>query len=540
MSRLEKWLPWIFFTGFASLLMLDSSLWHPGFSFFDEGLGSVATIQLWFEGSRLPFELFKGCVHRDLAAFVMAVFGKNLEVWRSFTLLAVGLECLLLYQLAKRYLDSRAGVWAVCLNLATAMTFLRARSLLSYSILPLELLLLVWLIPKARRPWVALLLGAAAALLLADYEGWIFALPVLALAWKREKLGISAMLIGFTATLASLLWISWDGLHSHLLLRSRSLPHSALKVLFESLRSFFWGGETFGYMGVAWHSVFPIWALPALALGFFKAPRWLWVWVLLGLIPMFFVGTAAEPNRLMVAWPALCLLSGFGFALIPRKLTLILVAGLLLGAGLEARAYVSSMRSQYANYYGGSALLMHSAKRARITTPDGVEFISELDYETSAAERFVWTAYGPPKKQGLSLALIPWDYAIAVKPMPVEGELYKPDRKLARRLKAIELELMALRRDLPLFNQIKRREALLTYLREHKQADPWVRTAVIEGALGLSFMIGDLPKELLQAVLEGKLSSAASYAWLAEKSKAADPKFSAYLSERARRKDPRR
>jgi len=120
---MERILPWIFFAAFALLLGPDCLRWHPGFSFFDEGLGTVQNVQLWMEGGSLPFELFKGCLHRDLAAFFMRIFGANLEAWRAFTLLCLGLESLLLWRLGSRLFNPRAGLWALGFNLAAALTF---------------------------------------------------------------------------------------------------------------------------------------------------------------------------------------------------------------------------------------------------------------------------------------------------------------------------------------------------------------------------------------------------------------------------------
>jgi hypothetical protein len=548
----------LIFAAFASLLILDLLVWHPGYSFFDEGL-SLAYVQQYFEGQALPLELFKGCLHRDAVAMGMALLGKNLETWRLLTLGALGLESLLLLELGKRWIGERAGLWAAGFNLCCALTFLRARSLLAYTVLPLELLFLLWLLPRARSGWASLLWGSATALALCDYEGWIFALPVLALAWflaagsQRPRALPAAS--GFVAVAVFFLLLSRTSLASHLVLRQRSLPQglgSLASVIWSSLKSFFWGGDTFGYMGIAGHSVYPFWALPLLALGLVSAwarQRWWLAWLLIGFLPMALIGTAAEPNRLMVAWPALCLISGLGLARLPEKLWPGLLLALGLGACLEGRAYVLSMRAQYGKYYSESVELMRMARQSKQDYPEGARLISELDYESSAPARFLWGAYGPPKDgktQAQALALVPWEYAVALGPVQADAGprqafiLIKPSPAEAGRLEGLEAELLALRKTLPRFDFVGKRQRMMDYLSEHPKADPWLRSALVESSLGLSFMIGEIPPQLLQTVLREKLASASAYEWLAYKAGAADPKLARYLCLRALQQDPRR
>jgi hypothetical protein len=558
MSRLERSLLLVFSLIFSIVLAADCLRWHPGFSYFDEGL-SVAYIQLRFEGRSLPFELFKGCVHRGLVFLWLTLCGKNLEAWRLFNLGVLGSECALLYALGKRWISGRAGLWAACFNLCTALSFLRARSLLSYVLLPLELLLLLWIMPRARRRLDSILWGGAAALLLVDYEGWIFALPVLLLAWFVSPQGArpawKPALSAFALLAGLMVLFSWPDLQSHVLLRQRSLaqgPAQFGSVLLQSLKGFFWGGDSFGYMGVAGHSVYPLWALPALALGLISAwtrQRWWLAWMLLGLLPMAVIGTAADPNRLMVAWPVLCLLSGLGLARLPEKFWPLAAAALLLGAGLEARAYAWSMQAQYPKYYSETVELMRLAWQSKRDFPKGLRLISELDYESSAPARFLWNAYGPPKKnedQEQVLALVPWEYAVALGPVKVEQGprqsyfLFKPNLAEAQRLEGVEAELLPLHQRLPYFDLRAKRQDLMDYLSLHPKLDPWLRSAVVESALGQSFMIGEVPPALLQIMLKEKLASASAYEWLAFKASAADPRFTRYLCERALHQDPRR
>ena len=237
-------------------------------------------------------------------------------------------------------------------------------------------------------------------------------------------------------------------------------------------------------MGVSGHSVFPGWALPALALGIWSLLSqgqglWILLWILLGFGPMAVVGTAAEPNRLMVAWPALCLLAGAGFSQWPRWLrpgwlaAALALALLAFGAYSESAAYAASMQAQYPRYYLDSAEQIRVAEKIRQEQPQGIELLSELDYESAAPWRFLWEGYGPTQAPGKPvLAAVPWEYAMGQDASwgtwrwdLADGRngslLYlEPSPKMALRLRAVQDELLALRKVLPLYNDALRRDEL--------------------------------------------------------------------------------
>src|SRR6185369_2713897 len=136
------------------------------------------------EGLALPLSFAKGCLQRMVLAFSASGFTWGLYV-PGF--LAFAAECLLLGLLGRRLFSSRAGLWAVTACSLSAFTFLRLRSLLSYSIFPCELLLMMYLTLKVRSFWPTLMVGFASAVMLLDYEAWIFGLAALGLAFLFQS-----------------------------------------------------------------------------------------------------------------------------------------------------------------------------------------------------------------------------------------------------------------------------------------------------------------------------------------------------------------
>src|SRR5690606_20169057 len=99
------------------------------------------------------------------------------------------LECTLLAWLAKRWFSSSAAWGAVLFNLICATTFLRSRSLLSFSLTPLWTLSMMALLTQGassrKMQWLA---GLAAGLIFLDYEAWPFALCALSVVAYKENI----------------------------------------------------------------------------------------------------------------------------------------------------------------------------------------------------------------------------------------------------------------------------------------------------------------------------------------------------------------
>lgn len=218
---------------FGVLLYFEVRYWHPGFADLDEGF-NVAYLQEWLEGRALPLELFKGCFHRDSVAAFVALFGPSLWDFRLLAALALLLENILLYRLARRRFQAEVAALAVLVNLVSSFTFLRSRSLLSYCILPAELLSFEALMAASLAALPSFLWGFGAACLLLDYVAWLFALPILLVLWltrsSTERPGAFWASLGFLLGLCLVLYLSWDSLGTFLQTRARSLtaPSEAL------------------------------------------------------------------------------------------------------------------------------------------------------------------------------------------------------------------------------------------------------------------------------------------------------------------------
>jgi hypothetical protein len=552
---------------FAGLVAADCLRWHPGFSFFDEGHGNLSPVQIWVEGGAWPgWDLFKESLHRNLAGLLMRISGGGVWVWQGLALASVLLETALLHALARRWISREGAFIAVLLNLACASVFLRARTLCAYGFLPAELLLLLWLMPRCKGGAAAFAWGALAALMGTDYEGWIFGWAALALLWcfesPEERPAFRPAFLAFLGVLALLAWSSREYLAQQALLRSRMLQSAGpalLPTLRSNFASLFQGAACYPYLGVRFHAALPPVLWPGMLAGalFMGRQRWKWLaWIALGWLPLGLAGTAGGPNRLVVAWPACCLLSAAGLAWIwPRLGTawkrwapFLAAAGLALAVAAEAAAYKRSMDSGYDEYYAESAAQMRLAEgwKREGKRPD---LVTELDNESSAAWRVSLDArHGGT---GGALAVVPLDYARprqkawgrwteirSEKGRPLFYLLDPAPQALAR-LRGVERELRPLRAALPPQRQLRRLRQMTDWLAGHKNCDPWLRSALLENALGLAFMTGELPPELARQSLFAPLHNALAPSWLAEKAaQSGDAAFARRLCARAREIQP--
>ena len=544
LSQTERLLPWLVAAIFMLLLALDCGLWHPGYAYLDEG-NQVSMVQDWREGRAIPFELFKGSVYRACAVACVKVLGPSLLALRMPGLVALGLECLLLFRMGCSFFGRRAGLWAVLACLACAQTFLRARSLLSFTVLPFEMLALLMILPREWSGWASFLYGAALGALLSDYEGGLLCLPIVALFWMlsppRSRPSVTHALAGFGLVLGCLVWNSWDGMADYLSRRMRSLPGVGMPSTFpltQFLNSFFMGGDCIAYLGVSQRSFVAAWTLPALAIGLTLALRRatkLLLWLALGCLPCVTIAAAAEPNRILAAWPALCILCGAGLAWL-----------LLVGGGIwEAKGYSDSMKVGYERWYSESTAVARLQQRN-----PGKQLVNELGGEYSSQFRFLWPQGEPGAK---TMFLLPWEFApgLGDKRSQLKFEftaLGEPplayldtiDSATASRLCRIDSQVRDLRRNLPRFAYRKHRELLLEYLRL-AEGDVWTRTIAFEEALRWSSDIGNLPEPLLAMGLRAPLVSSSGPLWLANQAhQSGDDPFARRLCARALQIDFRR
>lgn len=244
--------------------------------------------------------------------------------WRSiylFNVLALGLAAWGLWSLGRRLGGGEAAAFTLALAYCAPFSFLQARTTFSYVLAPALVLGLVWAL---RRPWGALAsaaLGLAAVLAWMDYEAWILVVPALVGAWYA---GPGAPRVrGF--------WVLAGAVAGCLVLGCLERPYLAQWVLergstvsgggrglLANLKGFFFGGGS--SMGLGPLAAFPWEAWPGLLAGLLVAPSWLWIWALGGLLGLAIGGPFMEPNRAVLAWPALLLIAGMGYAYLRRRL----------------------------------------------------------------------------------------------------------------------------------------------------------------------------------------------------------------------------
>jgi hypothetical protein len=537
--------------GLACLVLLgviffstaDWSWAHPGFNHYDEE-AAIARVQLGREGMALPLVAFRGCLGTLAMAAGAACLGPRLSSLHAVVLLGFVLECLLLGLLASRIFSGRAGVWAVVVNGVCAFTLLRARVLLSYAFLPMEWLLLLLLLPHALRRTTALLWGLAASALLLDYEAWALGLPVLGAAfWMQHRAkGLAPWALGGLALGSALiLALSWDMLAGHVALRLAmnvsNEPAELGASAWKALKSFWSGGDYLSFVAAKGQPAFPAWALPLLVAGLVPAwRRWKsgLAWIAVGFLPLLLAsGSAAEPQRALLAWAPLCLIAGAGaeslIAWRPRLAPFALGALCLYGAAAEGRAYLKSIHAQYVTTYGESANLIAAVRELKRSEAGPRRFITELNYKSGAPIRFLLSDLKQAPDSGQVVAFVPWEYGPGMK-----GDWGRRDRIASqvsqgysppvllyplaskiRRLDAIEAELRPLWSKAYLDGNVAVRSAALAYLDAHPQADAWVRTACWESFLDSSMIMRQVPRQRVAQAMKEVLLSATFYEWMA-------------------------
>jgi len=118
--------------------------------------------------------------------------------------------------------------------------------------------------------------------------------------------------------------------------------------------------------------------------------------------------------------------------------------------------------------------------------------------------------------------------------------LFRAEPGTWERLKNIDASLGPLWRSLPRFDLGARRKLVLDYYLSHPKADAWVKTACLEQVFGTSFLLGELPLDLLKKVENDKFASASLLLWCSTKLQHYDPAWSASLLMRAASIDPSR
>lgn len=512
-----------------AFILADLFAFHPGYSAVDESR-NVLYAQLALEGSPLSWISATGSVTRLLQWLATRCLGPSLAALHSPALFAFCLENLLLWSLARRLFGRRAAYAALLFNLACAFSLLRGRSLLSYALLPCELLLalhLLWM----RGRGAALAAGLLGGLFFFDYEAWAVGMAVLGLLafiGPRRGRGWAAG-AGLALGAGIVLWVSREHLMGWYLMRrsysgGADLGGRGAEWLL-NLRAFFLGGDSIAYLGPDGHSAVPRWSLPFLALGLWGARKktWLLAWLALGLAPLMATSYGSEPNRAICAWPALALLAALGFrqlrALGRKPAWALLLAAAALGSADELRAYQASMDRNAAAAYGRSRTLMQAAKNLReISARGGLELLTDFEFERGPELRFL---AGPLDPGPRCLAWIPepWLPALSLEKgswLTVQNEpsvapeyFLEPAPALALRLRAIDREIRGLEAALPQHEQRKAAAQTFAWLDSHPGADIWVRSALWAREMNYAGSSGDISQARMDQLLAEPLNSAA-------------------------------
>lgn len=562
----ERWSVAMAFGYAATLILLARLQLWPGWASVDEEavLAWLRSIQ---EGAWPPFRLGQGWLHQWLLALGCGTFGWDATGARltAFTIFLAG--CAALGLLTKRWAGERAAAWGLLVHVFAAFSLTQGASLLSFSLTPLQVCLMLLALPYAtgRALW-ALLWGAMLALLAADYEGWLLAIPGLALAfvWQRPtRRVLGAAVLGLSLGAALLAWGSapfWQDMLA--VRRQQSIPHSLQQAwLFfgEHLRQYFLGGgHGLVYLGPTRYPSWPLWALPGLLLGLYSLRtkgRSLGLLLLLPFAGLLAHAPSVEPNRVAAAWPLLCLSAGAGLAQAASwldtkrtRLSLLLLPLLLVGAFYEARAYLLGLNEDWGRFYHEStSLALTRASLAQLDPPPQV--LCSLRPGGGELGRFALSAPFELDQSPIAV-LIPWSLAATRDPAEGRWQDFRADESEApvtllfpTPAKAAawvqrELRLRAVwdqTRHLPPAKALRLLRSIDT-----TSEDPWVRAALWEQRLRLARVLGqESPAELLQAT---QSSPAPAEAWLrlAQGFAKLDPPRALRAAEQATRTDPRR
>jgi hypothetical protein len=337
-------------------------------------------------------------------------------------------ESLILWRLARRLADEGTAAWAVLSNLLCSFTLMRGRSLLSYALVPAELLALAELFMAAEGLAGRLCFGLFASLLGLDYELWLYG-SLLAILFglfaDKTWQGRLAILFGFCAGSIILVWNSKESVQTYLALRqAKSSPGEAGKfalTLVAHLKDFFLGGQVVPYIGTDQHPAFPAWAWPGLAFGFSLAWgkfRWLLAWLILSLLPLGFRSPGLEPQRAILAWPALCFCAGLGLRRMAQSCRHLgkpcMVALITLpaaGYAWDLKAHARSMQASWADIYGPAEAQIQAIERMKAASGP---FLMHFDFHSTGPARYLISNLASP--DGEPLALIPWYFLPGTSP----------------------------------------------------------------------------------------------------------------------------
>jgi hypothetical protein len=421
-EKAAKWAAFSVYALLAAWTLFQTSLLRPGVPAWDQ-FYNFKLIQLAHEGQPWPLRAMSGALYLGALDLSIWLFGKNSFAYFLPNLLLLGLESLLLWQIARQRFNPGTALGAVCFNLLSVYTLTRAGSLYSYVALPCELLFLILTIPHCRRPWSSLLWGMAAALVSLDYEGWIIGYPVLALAFwateKNQRPSVQWVVLGLLLLGIMIIWQSRHWFEHYWVLRLQPQAISSGKGLFHDLgphlKSFFWGGDDL-YLGN--YAAMPAWIWLPFAIGIYQiwrsVARWWLVWILCALPILATASNQPEAHRATAVWPALCLATGLGLnflwdALRAWRLLRLTLLGLLLffcmGSALDNRLATLNDERPYEHWdriaLASEILNLRSSERP-------IQILTDLNNRSMEETRFFLPKSSSNPKE--SWALISQDF----------------------------------------------------------------------------------------------------------------------------------
>lgn len=431
----------------AALLLAETFAWRPGYAVGDESI-QMRLLLRTAEGQPFQWRFLQGCLQRFSLQTWLAWIPFGMGSLHLPGLACFALELWGLWALACRWAGRRAAWGALIFILAAASTWMRVRSLLSFQWQPLLMIGLALGAVQVRQVWQAVLLGAAASLLLLDYEAGVLALPFVLWACAERESNVRShlgwILLGAGLGTTALLAWQWDVVRAYAHLRATvnaggAVDQGLLAAWGHNLAQLFMGGEPLGYLGVKAWPTLPPWGWIPLALGVSVAARrqrWgllAWPLVVLLLTQCSRSPWGLSPHRLTAAWPALAILAGLGLERLlgegSRRVQILVLCCLPLGFAGELSAWFHHMAIDGAAIYGRSARLQEAVDA--LSSPalgGGLPVLSHL-YELRYPE-LRWHRRGHPTPlPGPSTqavwVLLPPEYRVPAESLPLESRLWR-------------------------------------------------------------------------------------------------------------------
>jgi hypothetical protein len=480
---------------------------------------------------------------------------------------ALSAEALLLYRFVARAFGRRAALGALLFDFLSALTLARGRSVLSWPLMPAELLLCVEL-GLSRHAWLRFTSGLLCGIFLLDYEGWLaggWAVVLLVLAsFGANRRELRAWLPGMVLGLSISAFLSLGNLETYFSMRhGMSLYEGASSSPWaRSLLGLLWGGEVLpGVGGARNHPGLAPWAWIPLGLGLVHClgqERRLLLWIMVGCLPLCARSSGlVELNRAMAAWPAFCALAGIGWQRLPMMLgdrwrATLAIPILAAGMALEAVAFLSSQDHYDAAYYSTSRAMRAAAdwliERSR---KKPIALLSNLGYQR--ASEFEWLCSGARLDfhSDCVVALIPYEALRALEsenkgwqsfkePQGIDPvTLYEAREPWLSRLRGADQWLGAFWPKLGRFNLLRNIEILSQALADNKLQHPWVRTSLWWRRMVIASSLGRVDESTLSELRREYLLHAGPLYFPSFYLRKFDPVEADELLQAARRLDPR-